>query len=373
MTTPQTPHHGPSYQDRAAVLRQFGPLVVSLMSEIAAANGIQIHAINYRIKEEESTIRKLSSKEGRYAGLSDLTDILGVRIITYFPEAVDAIAHQIEAEFNIDRENSVDKRSLLDPDRFGYLSLHYVAKLNDERCALLEYRRYADISFEVQIRSILQHAWAEIEHDLGYKTQQAIPAEIRRRFSRLAGLLELADNEFQALRDDLHEYETTVATEIEKRPADFALDQATLIGLIQKNFQIRELDTFIAELFNQPLSEWISPGYISSRIEALNYLGIGNIEELTAALKKRSETIKNFAAAWLSPGQPGNNFDEDDIPREVRQGPTPHGISLFYLAYVLVCELDESKMLPALEVMKLRKPEQTAVDLRRIFASLPAS
>ena len=59
-----------------------------------------------------------------------MTDLLGVRIITYFPDEVDKAAKLVEREFCVDPDNSVDKRSILDPDRFGYLSLHYVLTLN---------------------------------------------------------------------------------------------------------------------------------------------------------------------------------------------------------------------------------------------------
>lgn len=52
------------------------------------------------------------------------------------------------------------------------------------------------------MRTILQHAWAEIEHDIQYKSVETIPSLIRRRFMSLAGLLEIADREFQAIQNE---------------------------------------------------------------------------------------------------------------------------------------------------------------------------
>lgn len=65
-----------------------------------------------------------------------------------------------------------------------------------------EYQSYKDLTFEIQVRTILQHAWAEMEHDIEYKSAAVIPASIRRKFIALAGLLEIADREFQALQEE---------------------------------------------------------------------------------------------------------------------------------------------------------------------------
>lgn len=83
----------------------------------------------------------------------------------------------------------------MEPDRFGYCSVHYVVEMSQKRLNLYEHQAYEGLKCEIQIRSVLQHAWAEIEHDLGYKSEIAIPKRIRRNFSRLAGLLEIADKE----------------------------------------------------------------------------------------------------------------------------------------------------------------------------------
>lgn len=89
-----------------------------------------------------------------------------------------------------------------DPTRFGYQSKHYLVKHLDTRAALPEYTRFSDRIAEIQVRTILQHAWAEIEHDIQYKSSSVLPRTIRRRFGALAGLIEIADREFQAIDDE---------------------------------------------------------------------------------------------------------------------------------------------------------------------------
>jgi len=105
----------------------------------------------------------------------------------------------LHAQFDV-IEQSDKGRELIEQERFGYQSIHYLVRLNAERARLAEYERFADAVAEIQVRTILQHAWAEIEHDIQYKSSTAIPEEIRRRFMALAGMLEIADREFQAIQ-----------------------------------------------------------------------------------------------------------------------------------------------------------------------------
>jgi hypothetical protein len=86
-------------------------------------------------------------------------------------------------------------------ERFGYKSVHYLVELKGDRTRLPEYERFAGLVAEIQVRTVLQHAWAEIEHDIQYKSTVTIPTEIRRRFVALAGMLEIADREFQGIQD----------------------------------------------------------------------------------------------------------------------------------------------------------------------------
>ncbi|MBR3063551.1 MAG: (p)ppGpp synthetase, partial [Exiguobacterium sp.] len=163
----------------------FATKLKALLSELLTEAGIQFHSIVARAKEADSLYAKLSRKPYQYRSLRDVQDLAGIRIVTYFHDDVRAVAQILEDEFTIDREQSIDKSTLLDANEFGYLSVHYVVELSEKRLALGEYRRFAEKEAEIQVRSILQHAWAEIEHDLGYKNPNAVPPEIKRSFSRV--------------------------------------------------------------------------------------------------------------------------------------------------------------------------------------------
>ncbi|MGZ5118887.1 MAG: GTP pyrophosphokinase, partial [Burkholderiales bacterium] len=132
--------------------------------------------------------------------VQQIMDLAGIRVITYFPSTLDRIDAMLKEEFRI-VEQSDKGAQLFQEERFGYQSIHYLVMLSRDRARLPEYDRFADTFAEIQVRTIMQHAWAEIEHDIQYKSASVIPMEIRRRFMSLAGMLEIADREFQAIQD----------------------------------------------------------------------------------------------------------------------------------------------------------------------------
>ena len=99
-------------------LDSFGQAVSRLIEARLADEGIVPHSVSYRVKSLDSATAKLSGNE-KYSDYPDLTDLLGIRVITYFADAVDEVAEHLKPEFDIDEPNSVDKRALLDADRLG--------------------------------------------------------------------------------------------------------------------------------------------------------------------------------------------------------------------------------------------------------------
>jgi ppGpp synthetase/RelA/SpoT-type nucleotidyltranferase len=279
------------FEQRKFLLESFCEACERLAKQILEAENLRVHSVTSRVKDRGKLEEKIKRDGKDYGCLSEITDIVGVRIITHFEDEVDKAGTIIEREFSVDKNNSIDKRKMLDPDRFGYLSLHYVGTLREDRCRLAEYRPYIGIPCEIQIRSILQHAWAEIEHDLGYKAGAAVPAPIRRQFSRLAGLLELADTEFADIRDELSRYTARVHEQISKKPAQVDLDAVALSAFIQSDQLVINLDQKMAALAKGAKLEDPPSEAVQRLAEELQYAGYTTISDLQQALKSEQELL----------------------------------------------------------------------------------
>jgi len=307
------------YDDSVKTLQELKDRIEFLLTDLMKVNSINVHQITSRLKNRESLANKISRKQG-YTCLEDVTDIVGCRIISYFEDEVDKIATIIEDEFEIDPDNSIDKRKI-DFDRFGYLSLHYVVKLNSKRLRLAEFKRFKEFKIEIQIRSILQHSWAEIEHDIGYKGKFSIPSIVKRRFSRIAALLETADIEFVRLRDELKIYEKNIKKEIAHDPSKVNIDKASLISFITNNKDLKKADAGIADYFNM---EIISENFsVEDRIALLQFGGINTVYDLEQLFNLNLNCIIDYSKHWR--GYRERNPD--------KKGKVILGVSIYDAAY----------------------------------------
>jgi ppGpp synthetase/RelA/SpoT-type nucleotidyltranferase len=183
------------YRELRPTLQQLADEATNMLRQALREQGVYVTAIEHRVKTEKSLTGKLELKGVKYKSIDDITDLVGLRVITFYTDEVDKVAVIAQRIFDIDWQESVDKRKLHSLDSFGYNSLHYICRL-----------RKGGPRFELQMRTALQHVWSTIEHDTGYKGDVKIPNEYKRQFSRLAGMLELVDEEFSRLRTVLTDY-----------------------------------------------------------------------------------------------------------------------------------------------------------------------
>src|SRR5258706_1031820 len=150
------------FDSKKEALIAFAEKTSSLIQAFLEDAQIRYQSIQARVKDREKLKRKYLDETKNYMELNDVTDQVALRIITYYEDEVDRVAEIIKREFDVDSERSVDKRET-EPNKFGYYALNYVCKYNGQRGSQTEYRKYAGIFCEIQIVSILRHAWSEIE------------------------------------------------------------------------------------------------------------------------------------------------------------------------------------------------------------------
>jgi ppGpp synthetase/RelA/SpoT-type nucleotidyltranferase len=304
-----------------------------LLSKLMQADNIRVHVIESRVKSRESLRMKLSRRDSRYRRQADVTDVIGVRVISLFSDDVDCVADLIKREFAVDEEHSADKRLATDPDRFGYQSLHFVVGLSPARAGLPEYREFKGLKAEIQVRSILQHAWAEIEHDLGYKASEEIPIEFRRQFSRNAGLLETADWVFVSVRKGLAEYDKVLVHKTQESPESVALDLNSVSAFIKQSSLIKELDEAIAGHYGAPVS--FNTDSVAHDVLRLKKAGFRSLSEVSSELSRLARVIPSFETKEYE-SSPENTGDVSGVTS---------GISLLYLTYAVLAEKSDTTIL----------------------------
>jgi putative GTP pyrophosphokinase len=164
-------------------------------------------SINSRIKDKTSFIEKIERKNYENP-FDEIEDICGIRIICYYQTDVSKIAEIISSEFTV-VENQ-DKEELLNDDQFGYRSNHSIVRIKKGWLNAPNYRGLENLKAEIQVRTILMHAWAEIEHKLSYKSESQIPKQFRRKLFIMSAKLEEADEQFENIKNAVIDYKESV-------------------------------------------------------------------------------------------------------------------------------------------------------------------
>lgn len=253
--------------------------------------GSIVNSVETRIKTPKSLEGKLQLKGYKYNTLKDITDIVGARVVTFYNDEVDKFAARVEKNFDIDWDNSIDKRKIYNVDQFGYMSLHYICRIppsmyQDEKHPLVnEYR------FEIQLRSVLQHTWATIHHDTGYKNDVEVPKQYLRKMNQLAGLLELADDLFSEIRIDLEDYRRRVKQVVKDgNLAEVELNIDSYNAYLE-NEGFMELNKRIASINNMEIEDVSLRGFLKV-FKAFNF---ATLKDLDSMVRNYSDLAYEFA------------------------------------------------------------------------------
>lgn len=284
------------YVEARPVFEEMQQVLEKILHEKIKEQGIYVNAIETRIKTLESLAGKLERKGNKYDNLMSLTDIVGARIITFYTDEVDKIAALVDKVFEIDWQNSVDKRKIYDLRSFGYTSLHYICRIpkslyfNPEHPEINEYR------FELQMRTALQHVWATMDHDTGYKSGVEIPREYLRNMSRLAGMLELIDEQFSAIRTGINDYRRQVQALV----SDGHFEEVSLDGDTFRSYlQLKPFDKLVKRIAKLNQAE-VHETNVMPYLSVMLTLGFKTLADVDNLVKEYSEDAYELAAYQIA-------------------------------------------------------------------------
>jgi len=267
------------YDELLPVYSRMAVVIAERLKAFFEESGIVVAAMEHRVKTRESLAGKLRLKGHKYSSIYDVTDLVGIRVITFYIDDVDKVASILERLFDIDWENSIDKRKAHEIDSFGYLSLHYICRTPESLYLDREHPELNKIRFEVQMRTVLQHAWANMNHDTGYKSGVEIPTVYLRNLSRLAGILELVDDEFSRIRRELADYRR----KIQKLVASGNLDDVPLDGDSFRSFiSIGPFDALLKRIasINQAEIQQVDMSHFLQLFKLMRFKTLGDVEML---------------------------------------------------------------------------------------------
>lgn len=259
----------------------FTTALKALLQQLLNEEEIPYVQIESRTKEVPNFVSKLKRKNEKYRDpLAEVTDLVGLRIVLYYLDDVEKVSELIERQFAVDQDHSVDKKGALDPDRFGYLSVHHVVRLPASRRDLLEWKRFQRFCAEIQVRTVLQHAWAAISRKLAYASLREAPRDLQRNLNRLSALLELADDEFVDIRKAKEAIEKKYDRELERGNLDLEVDESSLDIYLRESGRAEDISALAREA-GSPTAAEKAAGYDELGIDGLS----GDFRDLLVGLQ----------------------------------------------------------------------------------------
>ena len=249
---------GELYDQNVSAYRSLRQEVDFILEAALQDAGIKTHSVTSRVKTRESFLEKVDRKT--YVDpFAETPDLVGARVVCLFLEDLPRLRALVEEWFEILEED--DKVETAAPETFGYMSHHFVCRLRQEHTGP-RYDRIKDIRFELQCRTILQDAWANVSHYLAYKGESSVPDELRRDFHALSGLFYVADRHFQLFFGATKRSDESAVKEVDNSStSDLPLDRPRLQALLHKLYPERKRSD--AAAISEMVEELTQSGYVT--------------------------------------------------------------------------------------------------------------
>ncbi|MDR1049036.1 MAG: RelA/SpoT domain-containing protein [Synergistaceae bacterium] len=243
---------GIDYVERFSLYDEYSARVRNLVQDLVEREDIEVCGIESWAKTPAELVKSLNA---HYAdedvNLGSISDLVTVRVLLRFPEDVSKVEKVVMEEFEANPDLSVPSSGLEDPFRFGYPAVHYILSLSENRVSLREWQKYKDLFFRLEVRTVLQEAWATISPRVSLNADPPSEKKLKRKLLRLAALLEEADEGFLSLWEEAREAAVLVPSSPEP------LRKETPITA-ERTFSEEELYDFFNAEGNGALNRWSS-------------------------------------------------------------------------------------------------------------------
>jgi len=249
--------------------------------------------VESRVKDRDESLDKFKRKYMQAAEASGedyhikdyITDLIGVRVICYYEDEILKIVKLLEDNFIVVGRTDKTSELACQENAFGYKGYHLDLQMNALRSGLDEYKKFETYKCEVQIRTILQHAWSVLDHKIKYK--KTIPHELKRKINAFAASFEVIDDQFINIRDKVHELEKYAEEQLANDENNVPIDSFSLKAFIKDKFNIDLVSMFkIDDLVNEIVE--IEKDY--------------NMKDFSICIDKHRAKIEEFAKEKLYMG-----------------------------------------------------------------------
>jgi ppGpp synthetase/RelA/SpoT-type nucleotidyltranferase len=224
----------PSAQKFAAELEQ---QITKLLADEKIYLAVPLQS---RVKTWESLEEKLSRKALTLAGVKELHDLVGLRIILLFQRDVKKACEQLNKYMKVIEQYDTAER--LQENQFGYASTHVILTLPDAWLQVPTFAPLKGLVAEVQVRTVAQHVWAAASHALQYKAEASVPVSVRRSINRVSALLETVDLEYERVLDERQRYREAAMEQPSSEPLNVDLLEGLMAALLPAENKVPDED-----------------------------------------------------------------------------------------------------------------------------------
>lgn len=263
------------HRERTPIFERLAEEVEFVLRSKAAALNIKTHSVSSRVKTTESITEKVHRKE-LGDPLAELDDLVGARVVVLFLSDLPRLDALIRETFEI--HGTDDKIAEGDPASFGYMSVHYVATLGDDHSGA-RYDDLKEIRFEIQMRTVVMDAWANVSHYLDYKGESSVPDDLQRDFFALSGLFYVADQHFEMFAQRSRESQQRADEEVSREPGEVQINLDTMEAYLRQRYPDRRRSGRAA---------------ISDLVEEIVAAGYGDLGALDSALEQGESAFAGY-------------------------------------------------------------------------------